>query len=131
MQNSMIVFTFSVFGLQVLSKKYIWHFNVIYLISQQFTHKDLEPVAFLVEYWPTLIHFLIAIYIFIWHCRGVARVQNLGNGGGKCLSFYKAGTKIQKKILGGGYNSTYFFEKLDCPQFVWVLRLCLDVIVKH
>ena len=34
--------------LQVLFKKLIWHFDVTWLISQQFTCRDIKPVAFLV-----------------------------------------------------------------------------------
>ena len=34
--------------LQVLSKKFIWHIHITRLISQQFTGRDLNPVAFLV-----------------------------------------------------------------------------------
>ena len=34
--------------LQVLLEKSIWHFDVIWLISDQFIHWDLKAVAFLV-----------------------------------------------------------------------------------
>ena len=42
------MFTFSVLDLflQVLSKKTVWYFDVTWLISQQFTSRDLKPVAF-------------------------------------------------------------------------------------
>ena len=44
-------FTFSFLDLflQVSSKKSIRHFDVIQLISQQFTRRDVKPVAFLVH----------------------------------------------------------------------------------
>ena len=44
------MFTFSVLDLilQVVSKNSIWDFDVTQLISQQFTHRDLKPVVFLV-----------------------------------------------------------------------------------
>ena len=44
----MLMLTFSVLDLflQMLSKKAIWHFDVIWLVSQQFTRRDLKPVAF-------------------------------------------------------------------------------------
>ena len=45
----MKLFTFSVFGLQVLSRKAICNFDVTWSISQQFTRKELNPVGFLVE----------------------------------------------------------------------------------
>ena len=50
MKNSLVIFFFSVLDLflQVLSKNSIWHFDIIWLISQQFTRRDLTPVAFLV-----------------------------------------------------------------------------------
>ena len=49
MWNSIVMVT-SVLNLflQVLFKKFIWHFDVTRLISQQFTCRDLNPVAFLV-----------------------------------------------------------------------------------
>ena len=37
MQNSIVLFTFSVFDLQVLSKKSLWHFDITWSISQEFT----------------------------------------------------------------------------------------------
>ena len=48
----MVVLTFSVLDLflQILFRKLIWHFDVIWLIPQQFTRRDLKPVAFLVLY---------------------------------------------------------------------------------
>ena len=49
-QNSMVLFTFSVFNLQVLFKKSIWHVDVTWKLSQQFICRDLKPVAFLL-YW--------------------------------------------------------------------------------
>ena len=50
MQNSMVLFTFSVFDLQVLFKKSTWHVDVTWKLSQQFIRRDLKPVAFLL-YW--------------------------------------------------------------------------------
>ena len=43
------IFTYSVLDimLQVLLKKFIWHFGVTWSISRQFTRRDMKPVAFL------------------------------------------------------------------------------------
>ena len=46
----MVVFTFFVFDMQVLSKKFIWYFDVAWLISLQFTRRDVKPVAFLIQF---------------------------------------------------------------------------------
>ena len=53
------MFTFSVLDLflQVLSKKAIWHFDVTWLISQQFSRRDSKSVAFLV-----FIYLLLLVY---------------------------------------------------------------------
>ena len=45
MQNSIVLFTFSVFDEQVLSKKPIWYFDVAWVIYQQFTRRDLRLVS--------------------------------------------------------------------------------------
>ena len=37
--------------LQVLFKKSVWHFDVTWLISQEFIRRDLKPVAFFVFIW--------------------------------------------------------------------------------
>ena len=49
MQNSMVLFNFSVFELQVLSKKSIWHFDITWLITQWFTCRDLSYWLFLLK----------------------------------------------------------------------------------
>ena len=36
----MVLFTFSAYNLQILSKKSIWHFDVTWLISQQFIYSQ-------------------------------------------------------------------------------------------
>ena len=46
----MVVFTFFVFDMQVLSKKFIWYFDVAWLISLQFTRRVVKPVAFLIQF---------------------------------------------------------------------------------
>ena len=46
----MVVFTFFVFDMQVLSKKFIWYFDVAWLISLQFTRRDVKPVTFLIQF---------------------------------------------------------------------------------
>ena len=35
--------------LKVLPKKFIWHFDVTWLTTQQFTQRDLKPAAFLIS----------------------------------------------------------------------------------
>ena len=60
MQDSMVVSTFSVFGLQPLSKISIWYFDVTWchLTSQQFSRRDLKPLVFLVSiYKRKITHF--------------------------------------------------------------------------
>ena len=47
-EKSTVVFTFSVFNLQVLSRN---AFGILMFIFQQFTHRDLKPVTFLVLFY--------------------------------------------------------------------------------
>ena len=58
MQIPMVLLTFSVFDLQVLSKKSFWHFDVTSSIFQQVTRRDLKLVAFLLmaHLWHIMIY---------------------------------------------------------------------------
>ena len=45
--SQIVLVTFSLFDVQVLSKTSIWYFDVTLLVSQQFTRRDLKPIVFL------------------------------------------------------------------------------------
>ena len=45
--SQIVLVTLSLFDVQLLSKKSIWYFDVILLVSQQFARTDLKPVVFL------------------------------------------------------------------------------------
>ena len=51
----MVVFTFTPFSTSLISE-ICWHFDVTWLISQQFTRRDLKPVAFLVLPYKPVLH---------------------------------------------------------------------------
>ena len=71
----MVIFTFSVLNLflQVLPERFIWHFDITWLVFQQFTRRDLKPAAFPVPVFSILafneitLNMTFAMAFYLYH----------------------------------------------------------------
>ena len=71
----MVIFTFSVLNLflQVLPERFIWHFDITWLVFQQFTRGDLKPAAFPVPVFSILafneitLNMTFAMAFYLYH----------------------------------------------------------------